>query len=416
MNSFISLGIAIVVGIILGQVTNRFKVPAVAGYIIAGLIIGVSGLRIVDSQVIENLSFISDFALGIIAFSIGSELEVSVIKKLGKPIFIIATCEAVGAFLLVTAAMFFMTKDVPTALILGAVASATAPAATLMVLKEYNAKGPLTSTLIGVVAVDDAICLMIYAIASSIAKVFIKHEVVTMYKILVHPLSEIALSLALGCLLGMVLVYFINKSTRNNELLPYVTGIIILNIGLCLKFDLSPLLSSMTVGVMVANVSSKSRNTFSALEKFSSPIIAAFFILAGCRLDITLIPHIGFIGFAYLLFRMVGKLFGASFGATISKAPTVVKKYIGFGLFSQVGVAVGLAIIVSREFEGTALGTLVITILLATTIITELIGPICTKTAIIKAKEDNVYAKKAIEKESKEYNKNILAKPKEANI
>ncbi|SHH63661.1 cation:proton antiporter [Clostridium grantii] len=390
MNSFISLGIAVIVGIIVGQVTNRFKIPAVAGYIIAGLIIGISGLKIVDSQVLENLSFISDFALGIIAFSIGSELEVSVIKKLGKTIFIIATCEALGAFVLVTAAMFFITKDVPTALILGAVASATAPAATLMVLKEYNAKGPLTSTLLGVVAVDDAICLMIYAIASSIAKVFVKHEEVTMYKILFHPLAEIILSLSLGFVMGVILVFLINKSTKGNELLPYITGIIILNIGISLKFDLSPLLSSMTIGVIVANVSSSSRKVFSTLESFSSPIIAAFFILAGSRLDISLLPHIGFVGLAYLMFRMAGKLFGASIGATISKAPATVKKYIGFGLFSQVGVAVGLAIIVSREFQGTQLGSLVITILLGTTIITELIGPMCTKTAIIKAKEANI--------------------------
>lgn len=389
MNPFISLGIAIIIGIILGQVTNRFKIPAVAGYIIAGLIIGVSGLKIVNPQTIENLSFISDLALGIIAFNIGSELEVSIIKKLGKPIFIIAAFEAFGAFILVTTVILMITHDMPTALILGAVASATAPAATLMVLKEYNAKGPLTSTLLGVVAVDDAICLMIYAVASSVAKVFIEHDRVTVYKVLFHPVAEIVLSLTLGIILGCILTYLINKATKTNELLPYVVGIIILNIGISLRFGLSPLLSSMALGSIIANVSSHSRKAFSNLDRFSSPIVAAFFILAGSRLDVTLLPQIGLIGSAYLVFRIAGKLIGARIGGIISHAPDVVKNYIGFGLFSQVGVAVGLAIIVSHEFPGTQLGSIVITVLLGTTIITELIGPISTKTAIMKANEAN---------------------------
>lgn len=390
MNSFISLGVAIILGIILGQATNRFKIPAVAGYIIAGLIIGISGFKIVNAQMIEELSFISDFALGIIAFNIGSELEVSVIRKLGKPIFIIASFEALGAFILVTLIMLLLTKDLPTSLILGAVASATAPAATIMVLKECKAKGPLTSTLLGVVAVDDAICLMIYSIASSIAKVFLKNETLTMYKILFHPLAEIVLSLFLGTVLGIILTYLLGKSKKSGELLTFVIGIIIINIGISLRYNLSPLLSSMTIGVMVANISSYSRKAFSSLESFSAPIIAAFFILAGSRLDISLLPQIGLVGAAYLLFRILGKLMGATLGGIVSNAPSTVKKYIGFGLFSQVGVAVGLAIVVSREFQGTNLGSLVITVLLGTTIITELIGPISTKNAIIKAKEAKI--------------------------
>ncbi|SHH62436.1 transporter, CPA2 family [Caloranaerobacter azorensis DSM 13643] len=390
MNPFMSLGIALILGILFGKLMNKYKIPAVAGYIIAGLIVGKSGLNIVNSNMIEKLSFLSDIALGIIAFNIGSELKISVIKKLGKPIFIIAAYESMGAFILVTLVMLLLRQDIGTALILGAVSSATAPAATVMVLKEYNAKGPLTSTLLGVVAVDDAICLMIYAVASSIAKVFIKHEVVTVYKVLVHPIAEIVLSLLAGCIAGIILTYLIKISKKENEMLPFTTGVIILLIGAALKFHLSPLLSAMTLGVIVANVSSDSRRAFSAIEKFSPPIIAAFFILAGSRLDISLLPHIGLIGLAYLIFRILGKVLGASIGGVVSKAPHSVRKYLGFGLLSQVGVAVGLAIVVSREFPGTQLGSIVITILLATTIITEIIGPIATKNAIIKAKECNV--------------------------
>ncbi|WZL74205.1 cation:proton antiporter [Clostridiaceae bacterium 35-E11] len=390
MNPFISLGIALIVGILFGQLMNRFKVPAVAGYVIAGLLLGTSGLNIVNGEIIEKLSFLSDFALGIIAFNIGSELQVSVIKRLGKPIFIIAFFEASITFILVTGVVLLLKHDISTALILGAVSSATAPAATVMVLKEYKAKGPLTSTLLGVVAIDDAICLMIYAIASSIAKVFIKHEVITVYKVLLHPIMEIVLSILLGTLLGILLTYLLKLSKKEGELLPFITGTIILLVGMALKFHLSPLLSAMALGVMVANISSNSRRAFASIESFSPPIIAAFFTLAGSRLDISLLPHIGVIGIAYLIARMMGKILGASIGGILSQAPPSVQKYIGFGLFSQVGVAVGLAIVVSREFPGTALGSLVITILLSTTIFTEIIGPMATKSAIIKAKEANL--------------------------
>lgn len=390
MNPFISLGISLILGIILGRLLNKLNVPAVAGYIIAGLIMGISGLNILDSTIIENLSFLSDLALGIIAFNIGSELKLPVIRKLGKSIFLIAFCEAFGAFILVTGIMLVLKQDISTALILGAVSSATAPAATVMVLKEYGAKGPLTSTLLGVVAIDDAICLMIYSIASSIAKVFIKHEVVTMYKVLVHPIMEIALSIVCGAVLGILLVYLIKISRKESEMLPFTVGTILLLVGLSGMFNLSPLLAAMSLGIMVANVSSNSRRAFSSLELFSPPIISSFFILAGSRLDIRLLPHIGIIGVAYLLFRIAGKILGAMLGGKLAKAPNIVTKNIGFGLLSQVGVAVGLAIVVSREFSGSPLGSIVITILLATTIFTEIIGPIATKKAIMNAKEANI--------------------------
>ncbi|KNF08958.1 transporter, CPA2 family [Gottschalkia purinilytica] len=390
LNPFISLGIALIIGVLFAQFMNKLKVPAVAGYIIGGLIIGVSTFKLIDQALLEKLSFISDFALGIIAFNIGSELKFSEIKKLGKSIFIIALCEALGAFILVTTVTFVVTKDLAMSLILGAVSSATAPAATVMVLKEYRAKGSLTSTLLGVVAVDDAICLMIYSISASIAKVFIKHEKVTLYKILINPLGEIIFSIIMGMILGIVLSYFLKKAKKETDMLAFSIASILLIVGLSTKFQLSPLLSAMSMGISVANISTRSDKVFRTLESFSPPIINVFFILAGARLQIGLLPKIGLIGILYLVFRIIGKIIGASLGAKISNAPEVVKKYIGFGLLSQVGVAVGLAIIVSNEFAGTSLGSIVITILLATTIITEILGPIATKNAIIKSGEANI--------------------------
>ncbi|WP_096635614.1 cation:proton antiporter [Clostridium cochlearium] len=390
MNPFISVGMAIIIGVLFGKIMNKFKIPAVAGYVIAGLVLGVSCLNLISGEMSEQLSFIGDFALGIIAFNIGSELEYSVLKRLGKPIFIIAFFEAIFAFILVTLVTILLGEKIYTALILGAVASATAPAATVMVLNELKAKGPLTSTLLGVVAVDDAICLMIYAIASSLAKVFIKHTAINMYSLIYLPIKEIVLSVLSGFLLGILLVYIINRLHKDSEIQIVALGFIITLTGMAMKYNLSPLLSCMSLGIAVSNLCAHSNEVFSTIEKFDSPIITAFFVLAGARLNISLIPKIGLLGICYLIFRIIGKVSGAYIGGIISKAPKVVKKYIGYGLFSQIGVAIGLAIIVSREFKGTGLDVKVLTILLATTIITEIIGPISTKQAIIKAKEANI--------------------------
>ncbi|MBN2898568.1 MAG: cation:proton antiporter [Clostridia bacterium] len=387
MNLFVSLGIALIVGVACGKLMNRFKVPAVAGYIIGGLLLGASVFNIVSGDMINQLSFISDFALCIIAFNIGSELEIPVIKQLGKSIFIIAFFEAVGAFLLVSIASYLITHDPAISLILGSVSAATAPAATVMVLRELNAKGPLTSTLLGVVAVDDAICLIIFAMAASVAKVFVSHEVITVQKVLLLPIEEIVLSIVVGAIMGIVLSLLIKYAKGLNELLPFIIAALLILDGVATVFELSPLLSAMSMGVVVANVAPNKGKAFKALEDFAPPIVAAFFILAGARLNIAYIPQIGILGVAYLLFRILGKLTGAALGATISKAPATVKKYIGYGLLSQVGVAVGLAITVNREFPNSEIGTIVVTILLATTIATEIVGPIATKHAVVKSNE-----------------------------
>lgn len=389
MNPFIVLGIALIVGVVGGKIMNKLKVPAVAGYIIGGLLLGVSGLNIITGDSINQMAFLSDFALCIIAFNIGSELELSVIKQLGKSIFIIAFFEAFGAFLMVTAASFVITKDIAISLILGSVSAATAPAATVMVLREQNAKGPLTSTLLGVVAVDDAICLVIYAMAAAVAKVFVNDEILSINKVFLLPISEIAFSLVVGSVVGLLLTILIQYSKRDNELLPFIIGSLLLLDGLASAFSLSPLLSAMAMGIIVANTSPQKIKAFTILENFAPPIVAAFFILAGARLNFSYIPQIGILGVAYLIFRILGKISGASLGASISKAPQTVKKYIGLGLLSQVGVAVGLAITVNREFPNSDIGTIVVTILLATTIVTEIVGPISTKFAILKSGEGN---------------------------
>ncbi len=388
MNVFLRLGLLLVIGFFGGKAMKLIKLPTVTGYIMIGLFLGRSGVDLLTPDFIEQVSFISSVALVFIAFSIGSEFRIQEIRELGKSIVVIAFSEAIVTFVLVTGVMRLFVNW-PTALILGAVSSATAPAATMMVLREYRARGPLTSTLLGVVAVDDAICLMIFAIASSVAKVFVAHDVLTFNRLVVLPLVEIISSVGLGVVLGGGLILVARRVSNDAELLTIVVAAALLITGAAEQLGLSELLCAMAAGVTVTNGMGvvPARRLFTVTEQFTPPIITAFFVIAGSRLDIAMIPQIGWIGLAYLVVRMIGKIGGASLGGALSKSPLVVRKYLGYGLLSQVGVAVGLAIIVSEMFAGTQIGSLVLTILLATTIVTEVVGPMMTRYAIYSAGE-----------------------------
>lgn len=393
MTTLFGLGIAIIVGFLIGKFIEFIKIPSVAGYIIAGLILGQSFINILDKDFIEQANSVSDVALAIIAFSIGGELVFSELKKIGLRVVFIAMAEGGMAFILVFIGMLLMKQSVAASLLLGAVASATAPAATVLILNELRCDGPLTKTLIAVVAIDDIICLIIYAIASSIAKVLITHgESIHISKMIIGPLYEIGGSIILGGVVGIILIILLRFFSRNNEVLSIVVAAIFITIGFSNYFGLSTLLSNMTLGILVANFSSKKLKAFMVIESFTAPLYISFFVIAGARLDISLISKVGMIGLVYMVLRMIGKIAGASSMAIITKADPSVKKYLGFGLLSQIGVAVGLAIVISHEFAGTGIGDLVITVLLATTILTEIIGPLMTKYAVTKAKEVNKLA------------------------
>lgn len=388
MTTLLGLGITIIFGFLFGKIIELLKIPSVAGYIIAGLLLGKSFLNLLNTDFINNVSAISDVALGIIAFSIGGELVFRELKKIGFRVVLIAFAEGMMAFLLVFISMLLIGQSLPISLLLGAVASATAPAATVMVLNELKCKGPLTSTLIAVVAIDDVICLMIYAITSSIAKVFVKHgDSIHISKILIGPAYEIGGSILLGTLLGGILIFLLRFFSRNNEVLVVIIATIFVSIGLADLFGLSTLLTNMTIGIMIGNFSRRKLKAFTIIESITAPIYISFFVIAGARLDISLLAKIGVLGLVYTGARMTGKISGASIMAKLTKADSNVSKYLGFGLLSQIGVAVGLAIVVSHEFEGTDIGNVVITVLLATTIITEILGPLLTKYAVIKSGE-----------------------------
>ncbi len=392
MDILLILGIAISGGFLGAKLFRAIKIPQVVGYIIIGVILGVSGAKVFTLDLIDKLSPINNFALALIGFMIGKELHLSTFKKLGKSILTILIFEALGAFLLVTLFVTLLTHRLYEGLIFGALSSATAPAATVDVLWEYKAKGPLTTTLLAIVGLDDALALIIYGFASSFAFALLTHQSPSFANMLWSPLLKILLSLLIGGSAGSILGLISKRLREKSQLLPISLGVILLVAGFSHQHRLSLILSSMAVGVFLINLAPHaSKNIFGAIESFAPPVYILFFVLVGSRLQIGLLPKMGMLGLLYLIGRSTGKIVGATLGAKISHAYKSVQKYLGITLFSQAGVAIGLAIAVYQEFShligGRTLGVTVINVITATTFVVQIIGPPLVKIAIVKAKE-----------------------------
>jgi len=368
----------------------------VTGYVLLGVVLGVSLLRLLHEEALQHMDLVNDLALGLIGFTIGSELRRDVFKKLGKSIFLIALFESLCAFILVTVFVYLLDPTrIYLALILGAVASATAPAATVYVIQQYKTKGPLTSTILAVVGIDDAIALMIFVFAAAVTKSLLSVEHISSLHIILTPVLEILFSLLLGTMLGLLFVWLFRRVRFPDDLSLGIIGFILLGLGIAEHFHLSGLLAIMAFGSVSSNMNLMLNNrSGKVLEQFSPILFACFFIFGGAHLNLTLLPKVGVLGLVYLIARMAGKMGGASLGAWISRAPPSVRKYIGFALIPQVGVAIALAILVKKEFgtgafgeEGMHLAEVVINVLLFTTIITEIVGPLLTKMALTRAGE-----------------------------
>ncbi len=388
------IGSAVLFALLGGNLINRFRIPMVTGYVIMGVLLGKSFFNLISPQAVERVSILNDLALGIISFLIGGELHITRLRRLGKSILCIALLESFFAFLLVTIFMMFMKEKIYTALILGAVASATAPAATVAVINQYRARGPLTTTILGVVGSDDAIALIIYGFAASLAKVFLAGIPLSFSSAFLVPLKEIMGSIVLGLGGGVILGFFFTRVRERTQNFTLLVGMILLVEGLAHQFHLSELLSIMVMAFVGSNLGHTRRfvQCMDTLNLAGFPIIAAFFFLAGTKLEVSLLPTIGWLGLVYTGARMLGKVGGASLGAKMAKAPPVVRKYVGFSLWPQIGVAIALAVVVEKDFSsfgvaGENLAKLVINILLFTTVITEIVGPIMTRKSLYKAGE-----------------------------
>ena len=405
-----SLAIALFAGLLLSRLAKLAKLPAVTAYLVAGILVGpfclgafgVQGLGFTALDIsAEKFSIISDVALGFIAFSIGNEFRLNELKHIGKQATIIGIFQAVFTTLVVDAALITLHFIIPdkfpieAAIILGAVASATAPAATLMVVKQYKAKGPVTSTLLPVVALDDAVGLILFSISFGIAGA-IHSGKPDFVSIIVEPILEVVLSILLGALMGFIFTFIERFFHSRSKRLSISVAFVFLTVAISSLKDLhigtvhiafSPLLSCMMLGTIFCNICDFSAELMDRLDRWTAPIFILFFVLSGAELEMTVFGDgiILLIGFAYIIFRCLGKYFGSGISAGISKAEPNVKKFLGITLFPQAGVALGMAM--KAEDFGGSIGSLVANITLFSVLIYELVGPFLTKISLQKAGE-----------------------------
>ncbi|MBQ2642907.1 MAG: cation:proton antiporter [Eubacterium sp.] len=389
----IYIAVGLFLCLIAGKIVKQFKLPNVTGYIIigllAGILLGTNQLqhffgKDVAQDMVTKFDIIKDLATGFIAFSIGTEFEFKYIKKLGKSPIVIAIMESACAVVLVAGGIFLVTRNIQLALVMGAIAAATDPAATILVAKQYKAKGPISKTLIPVVAIDDATALIMYGICVAIAKTFTGHfSIMT----IIEPFKEIFGSLVFGIILGLIFTGLIRLYTgRGNRL-----AITIAMVSLCvavsnLEFlSFSPLLACMAMSVTVVNVSKNWGPVFEQMDRMTPPIFMIFFLVTGAGMDVSVIPKIGIIGLVYIIVRVVGKMIGANLGARMSHAHEKVRKYLGIGLIPQAGVAIGLAMMCSSVVP--EYSNQIMAVVVCGTIIYELVGPILTKIMFQKTGE-----------------------------
>lgn len=395
-------GLMIVTGLLFGKLAKYVKLPNVTGYLIGGMIIGPSLLGVLDQTDFSGLEIISTIALGFIAFSIGNEFKISYFKKVGTSSIVIAIFEALFGVLAVLIALllfFLMTHNLTIenlrfSLVLSAIAAATAPASTLLVVRQYKAKGPLTNTLLSVVAIDDSVAIMLFGILVAIANAINPAAVhVSLFHQILAPILEILISLGIGGLFGLMITFGSKWFTGRGNRISLTIAAIFLTIYIANWAGGSSLLACMVVGAAFANTSDKYEEINGLIYFVTPPIFIMFFVLSGAELQLNIILSIGIIGLIYALFRVVGKVLGAWFGAKISHADKKIAKYLGFTLIPQEGVSIGLSIAAASMFgTESELGAKIRVVILATVLIYELIGPIVTKITLKKAQEISVTA------------------------
>ena len=390
-HTLLIISFALILGVIGARLSKNIRFPQVVGYIIIGLIIGVSGFNLINAKLVKEFIPINYIALSIIGFLVGGELKKAVFKKYGKNFIVILLFEGLAAFLLVTLSIGFFSKDWNLAIILGALASATAPAATVDVLWEYKSAGPVTTTIYAIVALDDGLALILYGFANSIVKVSLSHTELSLFMSIGKPILEITISAIIGVISAYLFKLSLNlvrKYKHEKDLmLSFTFGLILLILAISKLLDVDLILSEMFFGLTFVNILPKrSKRIFEAIKDFSPPIYILFFILVGARLDIKNTSLITLLlALIYIVARSLGKIFGATYGAKITNSHKTVQKYLGLALFSQAGVTIGLALMAAQRFP--VFGNTIIGIVTVTTLIVQIIGPPFVKYAIVKADE-----------------------------
>ena len=430
MSTLLSVSIALLAGLLMTRLFKPFKLPDVTAYLIAGVLIGpycvgalgVDGFGFSSMHAVEALGLVADVALGFIAFSIGSEFRLEELKKTGKQAYVIGIVQALVATLFVDLALLgvhYMMPDkltVPQLLVLGAIATATAPAATLMVVRQYKADGPLTKLLLPIVALDDAVGLIVFAVSFGIAKTILSGQV-DLVSIILNPLVEIVCSLILGAIMGWILTQLEKMFHSNTNRLNMTIAFVFLTVALSmLDFHIGPvhiafssLLVCMMLGTIFCNICPLSEDLMGRSDKWTSPLLAIFFVISGAELELSVFADIAIVGIGvvYIIFRCLGKYFGSLISAKATKCAPQICKYLGITLFPQAGVALGMCAIVASSTDFGDQGTLIRNITLFAVLIYELFGPLMTRQALMSAGEI-----KPMSQEVKDRRKNKLEEVK----
>ncbi len=407
------VGVIILAAFVVGQIFRQLGIPQVVGFIVAGTALGPSILGIIPADLTGNLTFVTELALGLIGFEMGEHLRFDELRKLGRSIMTIVVLQALGAFVFVAAGVYLVTGSTPAALIFGAIGMATAPAATVDVLTEYGAEGPMTTTLLAVIGIDDALTLLVFSIAAAMAAPLLTNggdlsiiDVLTgggdvsLFEMIELPLFEIGGSLVVGVLFGFFLAFVMDHiqkyhapKRRQHDAMAVSIAVVFIATGLSRSIDLSLILTTMVMGVVVVNrTPHNGRFIRFTIEQAGPVIYVLFFALVGAGLQIDALPGMGLLGLTYIVLRIGGKYSGAWLGGALARSDPKVRNNLGLALLSQAGVAIGLALASSTRFDefgadGEELGDLVVNVVTATTFVVQLIGPVLVKVAITRAGE-----------------------------
>ena len=364
----VSLSVMLLAGFLVTRLTKLCKFPNVTGYIIAGILIGPSLLGAVPQTLIGNMSFVSDIALAFIAFGVGKFFKLDVLKATGKSTVVITLFESMLPGILVFLMSFFIFgMDLGFSLVLGAISTATAPASTMMTINQYHARGHFVDTLLQTVALDDAVCLLVFSVAAAVAS-STENGSVAFWDIALPILYNIA-ALIVGALCGFILSKLLTPARSKDNRLILAVAMLLGISGVCSAVGISPLLSCMV---------------FHQINGFTPPIFSLFFIVSGMNLDLNALKTFGLLGFAYFIIRIVGKYIGAFAGCAVMNESKNTRNYLGFALIPQAGVAIGLAFLGSRLLPA-EMGQLLLTVILASSVLYELVGPVCAKFAILRS-------------------------------
>lgn len=385
MNTLLCLAAAMALGLLLTRLAKKVNLPNVTAYLLAGLAVGPYCLNLFHEGTLAGVAQITSVALGFIAFSIGGEFKRESLKRVGAKALIITVFQALSALALVDVVLIVCGFDLPLSLTLGAIATATAPAATLMVVRQYRAQGTMTNTLLSVVAMDDAIGLAAFAISLAMAQSLTSGAVPTLQNMLVSPLLEIVLSLIAGAVLGTVLSFLLRFFRSRANRLSLMIAAVFAGVAIADRYGLSSLLTCMAIGAAMVNLREDSEALIEGVDRWTPPLFMLFFIISGAELDLQVLTTVGLLGLLYILARSVGKYFGAWMGACVVKSEPKIRNYLGMTLLPQAGVAIGMAQVVITKLP--EYGEEIRAVVLCATLVYELVGPIITRIALERSGE-----------------------------